>query len=58
MLAYYPEKVKKWIARREGLTADMKTMQSGPELWAIVAPCPEEVVGRGTRFDNAPALEE
>jgi hypothetical protein len=40
MLAYYPEKVKKWIERQGGLTADMKTMESGPELWAIVAPCP------------------
>jgi hypothetical protein len=43
MLAYYPEKVKQWISRRGGLTADMKTMKSGPELWAIVAPCPVEV---------------
>jgi hypothetical protein len=40
MLAYYPQKVKEWISRRGGLTTDMKTMESGPELWAIVAPCP------------------
>jgi hypothetical protein len=43
MLAYYPGKVKKWLARHGGLTDDMKTMQSGPDLWAIVDPCPEEV---------------
>jgi hypothetical protein len=40
MLAYYPDRVKKWIDRHGGLTADMKSMESGPELWAIVAPCP------------------
>jgi hypothetical protein len=40
MLAYYPDTVKKWIDRQGGLTADMKTMKSGPELWAIVASCP------------------
>jgi hypothetical protein len=42
MLAYYPETVKKWIYRHGGLTADMKTV-NGPELWAIVRPCPEGV---------------
>jgi len=42
MLAYYPEKVKKWIYRHGGLTADMKTV-NGPELWAMVRPCPKEV---------------
>jgi hypothetical protein len=42
MLAYYPEKVKKWIDRHGGLTADMKTV-NGPELWAMVRPCPQEV---------------
>jgi len=42
MLAYYPEKVKEWIYRRGGLTANMKTM-NGPDLWAIVASCPEGV---------------
>ena len=43
MLAYYPETVKKWINRHGGLTADMKTVKNGPELWAIIDPCPEEV---------------
>ena len=42
MLAYYPEKVKKWLDRRGGLTPDIKTMKSGPELWAIIHPCPKE----------------
>jgi hypothetical protein len=42
-LAYYPEAVKKWLARHGGLTADMKTMQNGHDLWAIVNPCPREV---------------
>jgi hypothetical protein len=43
MLAYYPETVKEWIDRHGGITADMKTVTNGPELWAIVDPCPEEV---------------
>jgi hypothetical protein len=43
LLGYYPEKVKKWLSRHGGLTDDMKSMTSGPELWAIVNPCPEEV---------------
>ncbi len=43
MLAYYPETVKKWLARHGGLTEDMKMMQNGPDLWAVVNPCPKEV---------------
>jgi hypothetical protein len=43
MLAYYPETVKEWIDRHGGLTPDVKTVKNGPELWAIVDPCPEEV---------------
>ena len=42
MLAYYPHAVKEWIDRHGGLTPDVKTMKNGPELWAIVDPCPEE----------------
>jgi hypothetical protein len=34
--------VKEWLSRHGGLTADTKTVKSGPELWAIVDPCPEE----------------
>jgi len=43
MLAYYPETVKKWIDRHGGLTADIKTVKNGPELWAIINPCPKEI---------------
>ena len=43
MLAYYPEKVKQWLDRRGGLTPDIKTMKNGPELWAIIHPCPKEI---------------
>jgi hypothetical protein len=43
MLAYYPETVKNWIDRHGGLTAGMKTIPNGPELWAIIDPCPKEV---------------
>ena len=35
--------LKEWIDRHGGLTADMKTVKNGPELWAIIDPCPEEV---------------
>jgi hypothetical protein len=43
MLAYYPDTVKKWIDRHGGLTAEIKTMKNGTELWAIIDPCPKEV---------------
>ena len=43
MLAYYPEKVKKWLDRHGGLTPDVKTMKNGPELWAIIHPCGKEI---------------
>jgi hypothetical protein len=42
LMSYYPETVKEWIARNGGLTTDMKKVKSGPELWAIIDPCPEE----------------
>jgi hypothetical protein len=42
LMSYYPETVKDWIARNGGLTPDMKKVKNGPELWAIVDPCPEE----------------
>jgi hypothetical protein len=41
--SYYPDTVKAWLSRRGGLTAETKTIKSGPELWAIVDPCPEEL---------------
>jgi hypothetical protein len=42
LMSYYPETVKEWISRHGGLTTDMKKVKNGPELWAIVDPCPEE----------------
>jgi hypothetical protein len=38
----YPETVKDWLNRHGGLTADTKKIENGPELWAIVNPCPIE----------------
>jgi hypothetical protein len=31
------------IDRHGGLTADIKTMKNGPELWAIIDPCSKEI---------------
>jgi hypothetical protein len=42
LVSYYPPSVKDWIARHGGLTAEMKHVKNGPELWAIVDPCPDE----------------
>ena len=42
LMSYYPETVKDWISRNGGLTPEMKKVKNGPELWAIVDPCPEE----------------
>jgi hypothetical protein len=42
LMSYYPETVKEWISRNGGLTPEMKKVKNGPELWAIVDPCPEE----------------
>ena len=42
LMSYYPETVKEWISRQGGLTTDMKKVKNGPDLWAIVDPCPEE----------------
>ena len=42
LMSYYPETVKDWISRHGGLTTDMKKVKNGPELWAIIDPCPEE----------------
>jgi hypothetical protein len=42
LMSYYPETVKEWINRQGGLTTEMKKVKNGPELWAIVDPCPEE----------------
>jgi hypothetical protein len=42
LMSYYPRSVKDWIRRHGGLTTQMKHVKNGPELWAIVDPCPEE----------------
>jgi hypothetical protein len=41
-MSYYPETVKEWLGRHGGLSQDTKKIKNGPELWAIVDPCPEE----------------
>jgi hypothetical protein len=42
LMQYYPQPVKDWIARHGGLTSKMKHVTNGPELWALVDPCPDE----------------
>jgi hypothetical protein len=42
LVSYYPQSVKDWIKRNGGLTPEMKRVKNGPELWAIVDPCPDE----------------
>jgi hypothetical protein len=34
--------VKDWIKRKGGLTPEMKRVRNGPELWAMIDPCPDE----------------
>jgi hypothetical protein len=42
LMSYYPPAAKAWIARHGGLSAQMKRVFNGAELWAIVDPCPDE----------------
>jgi hypothetical protein len=42
LMSYYPNTVKDWIRRKGGLTPEMKRVRNGPELWAMVDPCPDE----------------
>lgn len=42
LMSYYPPSIKTWIQRNGGLTAQMKHLRNGADLWAIVDPCPEE----------------
>jgi hypothetical protein len=42
LMSYYPSTVKAWIGRHGGLTPEMKRLKNGPELWAMVDPCPDE----------------
>jgi hypothetical protein len=34
--------VRAWIARKGGLSAQMKRVFNGTELWTLIDPCPEE----------------
>jgi hypothetical protein len=40
LMSLYPEPVKNWISRQGGLSPKMKYLKKGPELWAIIDPCP------------------
>jgi len=42
LMSYYPEPLKDWIRRNGGLTAEIKRIKNGKDLWKIVNPCPEE----------------
>jgi hypothetical protein len=42
LVSYYPQPVKDWISRHGGLSAEMKHVTNGPDLWAILDPCPDD----------------
>lgn len=42
LLAHYPPPLRQWIKRHGGLKPEMQHIRNGPDLWAIVDPCPEE----------------
>lgn len=42
LMSYYPTEVKDWLKKRGGLSAEMKRLRNGAELWKIANPCPEE----------------
>ncbi len=42
LMSYYPASVKNWISRKGGLTPEMKRVRNGPELWAMIDPCPDD----------------
>jgi hypothetical protein len=42
LMSFYPSEVKDWLKRRGGLSADMKRLKNGAELWKIANPCPDE----------------
>jgi len=51
LMDHYPSSVKEWLRRKGGLTPDMKRVRNGPELWAMVDPCPDEF------YDGAPSTQ-
>jgi hypothetical protein len=42
LLSYYPPALQQWIKRRGGLKPQMQRILNGPDLWAIIDPCPDE----------------
>ncbi len=42
LLSIYPQGVKVWIEQHGGLSAEMKHLKNGIDLWAVIDPCPEE----------------
>jgi hypothetical protein len=42
LMSYYPPPVKAWIARKGGLSPEMKRVKNGPDLWAMIDPCPDD----------------
>jgi hypothetical protein len=42
LMSYYPQSVRDWIARKGGLTPEMKKVKNGPDLWKMVDSCPDE----------------
>lgn len=42
LISYYPRPVLDWIRQHGGLTAEMKHVKNGPDLWAMVDPCPDD----------------
>lgn len=41
LMSVYPPAVRAWIKRNGGLTANMKRVFNGMDMWAIVDPCPD-----------------
>ena len=42
LMSHYPSSVREWIRSKGGLTPEMKRVRNGPDLWAMVDPCPDD----------------
>jgi hypothetical protein len=42
LMEHYPKALREWLSRHGGLTSETKKLKSGPDLWAIVNPCPQK----------------
>ena len=42
LMSIYPASIKAWIKRHGGLSAQMKHLRKGAEMWAVIDPCPED----------------